>query len=103
VLTSTGIQVIVTPVRALRANAVAGRWVGNLRRQRTDRLLIAGERQLRSVPTEYADHYNTPRPDRSLAQQPPDGRNQTAPTDNIIGVLRRDRLGGLIHEYSQVA
>jgi transposase InsO family protein len=91
-----------TPVRAPRANAIADRWVGSVRRERTDRILIAGERHLRHVLTEYVDHHNTHRPHRSLDQRPPDGRNDEPPSDNIR-VLRRDRLGGLIHEYSQVA
>lgn len=76
VFTSIGIQVILTPVRAPKANAIAERWVGCARRQCTDRLLIAGERHLRGVLAEYVDHYNAHRPHRSLAQQPPDGRNQ---------------------------
>lgn len=47
-------------------------------------------------------HYNTHRPHRSLDQRPPDGRNDQSPSGSVR-VLRRDRLGGLIHEYSQVA
>jgi transposase InsO family protein len=102
VFTSIGARVIVTPVRAPRANAIAERWVGSVRRECTDRLLIAGERHLRRVLTEYADHYNAHRPHRSLDQRPPDGRNDQSPSGSVR-VLRRDPLGGLIHEYSQVA
>ncbi|XVQ09530.1 integrase core domain-containing protein [Spirillospora sp. CA-255316] len=102
VFTSIGARVIVTPVRAPRANAIAERWVGSVRRECTDRLLVAGERHLRRVLTEYADHYNAHRPHRSLDQRPPDGRNDQSPSGSVR-VLRRDRLGGLIHEYSQVA
>jgi hypothetical protein len=102
VFTSIGARVIVTPVRAPRANAIAERWVGSVRRECTDRILIAGERHLRRVLTEYADHYNAHRPHRSLDQRPPDGRNDEPPSGSVR-VLRRDRLGGLIHEYSQVA
>jgi transposase InsO family protein len=102
VFTSIGIQIIVTPVRDPQANAIAERWVGSVRRECTDRILIGGERHLRAVLAEYVDHYNSHRPHRSLAQQPPDGRSQQLPPGNVH-VLRRDRLGGLIHEYSQVA
>jgi transposase InsO family protein len=70
VFTSLGIQIIVTPVRAPRANAIAERWVGSVRRECTDRLLIAGKRHLRCVLAEYVDHYNTHRPHRSLNQRP---------------------------------
>jgi putative transposase len=102
VLASVGIRVITTPVRTPRANAIAERWIGSIRRECTDRILIVGRRHLRQVLAEYVDHYNTHRPHRSLAQTPPDGRADLAPADNVR-VLRRDRLGGLIHEYSQVA
>ena len=66
-------------------------------------MLVAGEWHLRLVLGEYADHYNSHRPHRSLQQEPPTGR--THPPAEVTGmrVLRRDRLGGLIHEYSQVA
>jgi transposase InsO family protein len=66
-------------------------------------MLITGERHLRLVLDEYTDHYNTYRPHRALKQSPPDGRPfQPAQVANAR-ILRRDRLGGLIHEYSQVA
>ena len=60
-----------TPVRAPRANAYAERWVGTVRREVLDRMLIFGGRQLRSVLAEYADHYNGHRPHRALGQAPP--------------------------------
>jgi len=40
---------------------------------------------------------------RTLSQRPPDGRTHAATADHNVRVLRRDRLGGLLHEYSQVA
>jgi len=103
VLTAAGIRIIKTPVQAPRANAIAERWVGSARRECTDRMLVAGERHLRLILGEYADHYNSHRPHRSLQQEPPTGR--THPPAEVTGmrVLRRDRLGGLIHEYPQVA
>jgi putative transposase len=102
VFASVGVQIITTPVRAPRANAFAERWVGSVRRECTDRMLITGRHHLQHVLGEYVDHYSAHRPHRSLAQQPPNGRNcQTLPS--TFKVLRRDRLGGLIHEYAQVA
>ncbi|MGW1803400.1 integrase core domain-containing protein [Streptomyces sp. NPDC001984] len=88
-----------------RMNAIAERWVGSCRREATDRILIAGERHLRLVVDEFADHYNEHRPHRSLGQRCPDGVGATEPpaVDGPSRVIRRDRLGGLIHEYAQVA
>jgi transposase InsO family protein len=102
IFTSIGIRIITTPVRAPRANAIAERWIGSVRRECTDRMLIVGERHLRHVLAEYTDHYNSHRPHRTLAQAPPDGRAESDAGGNVR-VLRRDRLGGLIHEYTQVA
>jgi len=57
VFAAEGIRVLVTPVRAPRANAYAERWVGTVRRELLDRMLILGYRQLVSVVAEFADHY----------------------------------------------
>src|SRR5438034_10628105 len=82
--------------------AYAERWVGTVRREVLDRMLIFGGRQLRFVLVEYADHYNVHRPHRALGQVPPLGPGEPAVVP-AGRVARRDRLGGLLHEYSQVA
>ena len=92
-----------TPVRAPRANAYAERWVGTVRRELLDRMLIFGCRQLQAVLAEYADHYNGHRPHRALGQASPLGPAEPPAISPSGGVVRRDRLGGLIHEYAQVA
>jgi putative transposase len=103
VLAAAGIRIIRTPVRAPRANAIAGRWISSARRECLDRMLITGERHLRLVLDEYLDHYNSHRPHRALQQGPPSGLpHQPVPVANVRA-LRRDRLGGTIHECSQVA
>jgi len=89
-------------VRAPRANAIAERFVGALRRECLDHLLITGPRYLAAVLREFVEHYNTHRPHRSLHQRPP--TDPTPPRSGAaIRPLRQDRLGGLIHEYVQVA
>jgi putative transposase len=102
-LAAAGIRVIRTPVRAPRANAIAERWISSARRECLDRMLITGERHLRLVLSEYADHYNVHRPHRTLCQSPPAGRERPPAIGPNVRVLRRDRLGGLIREYAQVA
>jgi len=103
VFTAVGVRIIKTPVRAPRANAIGERWIGSVRRECLDRMLITGERHLRLVLGEYADHYNGHRPHRSLQQNPPARRVHPPALGTSARVLRRDRLGGLIHEYAQVA
>ena len=102
VFTGADIRIINTPIRAPRANAIAERFIGTLRRECLDHLLITGTRHLTAVLREYIDHYNGHRPHRTLHQQPPAGDSQPR-SEAVIRPLRRDRLGGLIHEYVQVA
>ena len=109
VFRSEGIRVIKAPVRAPKARAHAERWVGTLRRECLDRLLIFGRRQLESVLAGYTPHYNEHRPHRALDQQsplakerPPDERTPGEVIE-LDRVSRRDRLGGLIHEYRLAA
>jgi len=104
VFRSDGIRLIKAPVRAPKARAHAERWVGTVRRECLDRLLILGRRHLASVLGEYTAHYNTHRPHRSLEQRPP--LKQPPPSADVIDlerVRRRDVLGGLIHEYRLAA
>ena len=103
VFAAEGIRVLRTPVRAPQANAYAERLVGTVRRELLDRMLIFGRRQLVLVLAEYADHYNVHRPHRALDQAPPLGSVESAAVRSTGRVVRRDRLGGLIHEYAQVA
>jgi putative transposase len=102
VFASEGVQIIKTPIRAPRANAIMERWIGSLRRELLDRMLILNARHLRQVLTEYENHFNTHRPHRSLGQAAP-LRALPQPNTTDINVIRRDRLGGAIHEYTQVA
>jgi transposase InsO family protein len=106
-LASEMIKVIRTPVRAPNANAHMERWVGTVRRECLDRLLIVGRRQPEYVLRVCVQHYNRQRPHRSRSLQPPDGRNQSAIATESppqpLHVNRRDLLGGLIHEYEIAA
>jgi putative transposase len=103
VFAAVSVRIIKTPVRAPRASAIAERWIASARRECLDRMLITGERHLQLVLDEYIDHYNSHRPHRSLQQSPPAGRSHQPAQGANVRVLRRDRLRGMIHEYSQVA
>jgi putative transposase len=103
VFAAEGIQVLAAPVRAPRANADAERWMGIVRREVLDRMLIFGGGQLRLALAEFVDHYNVRRPHRVLGQAPPLGPAEPSVDLPAGKVTRRDRLGGLIHEYAQVA
>jgi transposase InsO family protein len=103
VFTAIDIKVIKTPVRAPRANAIAERFVGTIRRELLDRLLIINQRHAAAVLREFERHYNDHRPHRNLGRAAPSRPlPRRAPTE-IHKIQRRDRLGGLIHEYQQVA
>jgi putative transposase len=101
VFRSEGIKVIHTPIRAPQANAYAERFVRTVRAECLDWLLILGRRHLDRVLRVYTTHYNGERPHRALALLPPDPATVSPP---IAGQIeRRDRLGGLIHEYHRAA
>ena len=83
------------------------RWVGSVRRECLDRLLIVGRRQLDHILRVYVRHYNRGRPHRALDLKPPDSsaysRLGAPTTPRALQVSRRDLLGGLIHEYERAA
>ncbi len=105
VFRSEGVEIIRTPFRAPKANAFAERWVGTVRRDCLDWILIVSRRQLDHVLRVYVDHYNSHRPHRALGLTPPTPEQRVRlvsshPQDHVH---RRDRLGGLIHEYAIAA
>jgi len=102
VFTGNGTRVIKTPVRSPRANSYAERFVGTLRRECLDHVLILGERHLGVVLAEYARHYNEHRPHQSLLQEPPQRRLGDA-VDITARVERKQVIGGLISEYRRAA
>jgi putative transposase len=102
-----GMRVIRTPLKAPNANAHVERWVGSVRRERLDRLLVFSRRQLEHVLRVYVRHYNEQRPHRALDLQAPDpGKMPSArgdPAESAKVIRRRELLGGLIHEYEAAA
>ena len=113
VFASAGAHILQTPIRAPNVNAHAERFIRSLRSECLDHLLIVGERHLDRVVRSYAWHYNRHRPHQGLAQETPiaidaevasaigqSPRNALPPGQRL---RRRDRLGGLIHEYEVAA
>ena len=101
VFPGNGTRVIKTPVRSPQANAFAERFVGTLRRECLDHILIFGEGHLRTVLAEFACHYNGHRPHQSLQQEPP--LQPGGAVDITARIERRQVLSGLISEYRRVA
>ena len=104
VLRTEGVRIIRTPIRAPRANAFAERFVGTLRRECLDHVLIYGRRHFERVLQTYVAHYMKERPNRGLGLGVP-ARDRTPQVRGTTRtpVERRDVLGGLIHEYRWAA
>ena len=104
IFASESIRIVKTPVRAPKANAIAERFVGSVRRECLDWLLILDRRHLERVLRVFVEHYNAHRPHRSLDLVPPEALGGERPVCSPSSDLtRRNRLGGLIHEYSYAA
>jgi len=102
VFRSEQIRIVRTPIRAPKANAIAERFVRTVRAECLDWLLILNRGHLERVLRVYVDRYNAQRPHRALALQPP--HPDAAPPRSTRGeIRRRDKLGGLIHEYYRAA
>jgi putative transposase len=104
VFAAEGIHVVRTPFRAPRANAFCERWIRTVRTECLDWLLIFSRRHLEQVLRVYVRHYNRQRPHRALQLQTLE-QEELQKTPHPLGarVRRRDRLGGLLHEYYEVA
>ena len=101
-LASTGIQALKIPPRSPRANAYAERFVLTARTEVTDRMLIFGQRHLRTILAQYEAHYNGRRPHRSRQLRPPRPDHPIADLSQKR-IKRRPVLGGLINEYERAA
>jgi transposase InsO family protein len=103
VFLSDGIQIIRTPFRAPQANGVAERFVRTIRSECLDWLLVLNAAHLDGVVRVFMDHYNGHRPHRALALTSPEPRRPAVPQWTGGRVERRDRLGGVVHEYRLAA
>jgi transposase InsO family protein len=104
VFKAEGIEILRTPWRAPKANAYAERWIRTARSECLDRMMILGARHLEHVLAAFVKHYNEERPHPGLDLRTPNGGPHLEALSREPSVIgRRDRLGGLIHEYYRKA
>jgi len=106
-LADAGINVVLSGVRMPRMNAVMERWVRTCRRELLDRTLILNQRHLLHALREYEVFYNEHRPHQGIANARPLAPLPEPITDPHrlahLNIHRRDRLGGILHEYEHAA
>jgi transposase InsO family protein len=107
ILTDAGIAVVLTGIRMPRMNAVMERWVRTCRSELLNRTLIWNHTHLLHALREFESHYNQHRPHRTLHQSAPLRPIPEPITEKAriiqLDVRRRDRLGGILHEYEHAA
>ena len=99
---ASGIRVLRTPLRALRANAICERFLGSVRRECLDHLLVLGEAHLRRVLRAYVTYFNDARPHQGIGQAIPTGATPMELSD-WGRIVAFPILGGLHHDYRRVA
>ena len=102
--TTGRVEKLKTPVRAPKANATCERFIGRVRRECLDHVIILSERHLRRLVREYVDYFNHARPhqgiDRISAPPDLDGIDEPQPQRSVVSV---PVLGGLRHDYRRAA
>jgi transposase InsO family protein len=93
-------QVRIAP-RSPWQNSFAERWVGTLRREALDHVIVLGERHLLRLVRGYIAYYNEDRPHMSLAGDAPIARSVEPPSRGRVVAL--SRVGGLHHRYARAA
>jgi putative transposase len=107
VFADEGVAIVKTGIRVPRMNAIMERWVRSCRAELLDRTLIVNQAHLLHALREYETFYNEHRPHRALraaAPLRPLPQPITEP-DRLdrLDIRRRDRLGGILHEYQHAA
>jgi putative transposase len=99
----SGIRVLRTPVHAPTANAICERFLGSVRRECLDHIMVVGERHLQATLREYVVHFNTGRPHQGIGQRTPAGPATFPEEPANAELVAVPVLGGLHHEYRWAA
>jgi putative transposase len=107
ILADTGITTVLSGVQMPRMNAIMERWIQSCRRELLNRTLVWNQAHLLHALHQYERHYNAHRPHRGIANARP-LHPLPEPISNPamitrLNIHRRDRLGGIIHEYDRAA
>ena len=101
---TSNIEILKTPYYAPRANAICERFLGSVRRECLDHLLILHEKQLQRVLNAYVCYFNRARPHQGIKQQIPEQKAGSVQEDHTRGkVIAFPILGGLYHDYRRSA
>jgi transposase InsO family protein len=101
VAASSGIQEVKTPYQAPEANAICERFMGSLKRECLDHMLVLNQSQLNRVVKEYVSYYDHARPHQGIQQCIP-GKYEKRESPPEAGKIKsRPILGGLHHDYSR--
>jgi putative transposase len=101
---TSSVKILKTPYHAPRANAICERFLGSVRRECLDHILILREKQLHRVLYAYVKYFNQARPHQGIQQQVPQGEVTFVPPDQRSNrIISVSVLGGLHHEYRRVA
>jgi putative transposase len=97
------ITVLRTPIRAPQANATCERFLGSVRRECLDHVLILGEAHLRRVLRAYVAYFDDARPHQGLGQVVPNARGPELPPSRSAPIVAIPALGGLHHDDRRAA
>jgi putative transposase len=102
-LEHTGIDPVLTPIRTPQANGICERFIGSLKWECLDYMLILQDHQLHRLVREYVEYYNQARPHQGIEQQIPDWHGQAYPFATTGPIIATPVLNGLHHDYSRAA
>ena len=99
----TSIEVLKTPYRALKANAVCERFLGNVRRECLDHIPVLEDQHLHRVIREYVEYLNRARPHQGIEQKDPEGSTSVPEKQMKAKIIAFPVLNGLHHDYRVAA